>query len=50
VRVGVLFLPFSMYYALINQRGSSWTYQASLMDGSLVCIKKITKFLTVNFN
>jgi solute carrier family 15 oligopeptide transporter 1 len=38
LRVCVLFIPISMYYALNNQQGSRWTYQASLMDGRIVRI------------
>jgi dipeptide/tripeptide permease len=38
LRVCVLFIPISMYYALSNQQGSRWTYQASLMDGRIVRI------------
>jgi len=35
VRVCVLFTPIIIFQALFDQIGSRWTYQASLMDGSL---------------
>jgi solute carrier family 15 oligopeptide transporter 1 len=35
LRVGLLFTPLPIFNALMNQSGSRWTYQASLMDGNL---------------
>ncbi|CAF0750344.1 unnamed protein product [Didymodactylos carnosus] len=35
IHVLVLFVPLPMFWALYDQVGSRWTFQASLMDGSL---------------
>ncbi|UJR26670.1 hypothetical protein I4U23_007987 [Adineta vaga] len=35
LRVFVIFTPIPIFYALYDQSGSRWTYQATLMDGSL---------------
>ncbi|CAF1448991.1 unnamed protein product [Adineta ricciae] len=35
LRVFLLFTPIPVFYALFDQSGSRWTYQATLMNGSL---------------
>ncbi|CAF1180230.1 unnamed protein product [Adineta steineri] len=40
-RVSALFLPLVAYHALHSQKGSRWTYQATLMDGSIGPFGKI---------
>ncbi|CAF0883312.1 unnamed protein product [Adineta steineri] len=35
LRVCLLFTPIPVFYALFDQSGSRWTYQATLMNGSL---------------